>query len=339
MPRTHTVTPGTVNSLTDLPALNPIIVTSPRSFDPIDFVHTRIHNERARVRVLSSLAWTLDVTLIGQVRTLFFDMFKDMQVGGDIDNYNSFLAAMNEREQRETNLVEQGFLEGEGVYSIRRLLALRSKFHDAVDTAQVNSRYVMPTIEQLLANEKPQKANALTKEKLRMLADDEYPNDKAEAQALYEEYVKREDLQAIDRHEAAQSRIPAIAGMCHFIGNTSTVTEAEFSDLPLDTRKRIISGLQGALGRALTDLAADRKVDVLQFAAARRELKAAVVELTELLAAPLFNESTSQSQIDEARLDKKLEATGEWNRQSGFTSEHRQALLAQRDGTIGHVNG
>lgn len=332
MSRTHTVSSGTVNALSDLPTLKPTVVTSPKSFDPIDFVQTRVHNERARVRVLSSLAWTLDVTLIAQVRTLFFDMFKDMQVGGDIDNYNDYLAAMSAREQREANLVEQGFLDGEGVYSIRRLLVLRQQFHDAVDAAQLNSRYVMPTIEQLLANEKPQKANALTKEKLRMLADDEYPNDKAEAQALYEEYVKREDLQAIDRHEAAQSRIPAIAGMCHFIGNTSTVAEADFNDLPLDTRKRIITGLQGALGRALTDLAADRKVDVLQFAAARRELKAAAVEITELMAAPLFNENMGQSQIDEARLDKKLETTGEWNRQSGFTHEHRQALLSQRNG-------
>lgn len=340
MSRTHTV-----KSMSALDTLLPQVKMSAKSFDPLVFVSDRINNTRAKARVLSSLAWTLDTTMIGQVRTLFFDMFRDMTMRGEdtsnqtINSYNDFLKAMNEREQRETNLVEQGFMEGEGVYSIRRLLALRQSYHDAVIGVEMNSRHVIPTIEQLLLNEKPQKANALTKEKLRMLADDEYPDNKADADALFEEFVKREDLQAIDRHEAAQSRFPAIAGMVHFIGNTSTVTEAEFSDLPMDTRKRIITGLQGAVSRALTDLASDRKVSVLEFAAARRELKSAFEELAELLQAPQFNAGVSQSQIDEARLDKSLESTGEWNRQSGFTHEHRQAILSARNGETKHVNG
>lgn len=308
MSRTHSV-----SSLSAINDLKPQLTAQAKSigartFDPLDFVQTNVTSERARAQVLSSMAWYLDVTLINNVRAVFFDMFRDMQSAGDIDSYNTYLAAMSEREQREANLVEQGFMETEGIASIRRMLMLRVEWHDAVGA--VNDRHVMPTIESLLQNEKVQTPNALTREKLRALADDEAEGNKQTADELYEELVRREELQAADRHETAKARIPAISGMVQFIGNTSTYSSADFSELPLTTRKRLIEGIKNAIGQAVQRLATDRQVNVLEFMATRKELKAASQLISDVLAAPLFNDDSTQASVDNARQDKDLAARG-----------------------------
>lgn len=314
-----------VSSLSALDTLKPALLNQAKSigartFDPIDFVQTNVFSERARYQVLNSMAWYLDITLINNVRSVFFDLFRDMQGAGDIDSYNEYLAAMSEREQRETNLVEQGFMDTEGIGSIRRMLLLRRDWHDAVGS--LNEKHVMPTIESLLLGEKVQTTTALTREKLRMLADDEAEGNKALADELFADLVKREDLQAADRHETAKARIPAIGGMVQFIGNTSSLTSADFSELPLDTRKRLIEGIRNAIGQAVGRMASDRKINVIDFMATRKELKAATVLIDEVLAAPMFNDGFSQPALDNARQNKDLANRGfEQNAEGKYVKE------------------
>jgi hypothetical protein len=211
-------------------------------------------------------------------------------------------------------------METEGIGSIRRLLLLRRDWHDAVGS--LNDKHVMPTIESLLQGEKVQTTTALTREKLRMLADDEAQGNTALADELFAELVKREDLQAADRYETSKARIPAIAGMVQFIGSTSTIDSADFNELPLDTRKRLIEGIKNAIGQAVGRMATDRKINVIDFMATRKELKAATALIDEVLAAPLFNDGFSQPALDNARQDKDLAARGFEKNEAGKYEQH-----------------
>lgn len=280
-----------------------IVVASPNSFDPIDFIQTRVHHEQARQQILSSMAWYMDRTITGALQRLYFDLFQVMQIGGHIDNYNDFLAYMQDKNDREAALVEQGMMEGEGVYALRRMMLLRQTWHDA---ALGNPRHVIPTIEQLLDNEKVQKPTALTREKLRLLAEDEAEGDKELEEEIFQELIKREELQAADRFEAMMARKPALIAIASFIEHTGTLQEADFNDLPLDTRKRLIEGMKSAVQQAVTRMTSDRRINVLEFMSIRKELKSVAQQLDDVLAHPIYSGTTTQASIDEGRLDKRL---------------------------------
>lgn len=285
---------------------------SPNTFDPIEFVRTYVTTEKARHHVLSSMAWYIDITTLNVLRTLFFSVFQSMQAGGTIDHYNDFLADMNAAESRERNLVEQGFMETEGVGTLRRLFLLRQTWHDA---ALVNPRHQMPSLDTLLLNEKPQLPNALTKEKLRILAEDEAEGDAAVAEEIFNELVHRETMQAMDRLDASRARVPAMIGMAGFIEATSTEQEADFNDLPITTRKRLLQGTVSALGQATSRMTTDRSVNAIEFLAIRKELKAATAALNEVLMSDLYRDEDipSQAAIEEKRLDKEIAKHDEGN--------------------------
>lgn len=284
-----------------------IVIASPNSLDPIDFIQTRVHHEGARAQILSSMAWYIDRTIVGQLHQLYFDLYQCLQLGGNIDNYNDYLNFMQAKEQRETALVEQGLMEGEGVYSLRRLLLLRQTWHDA---ALIAPRHVMPTIEQLMDAEKPQKPTVLTREKLRVLAEDEAGDDKELAEELFQELVKREELQAQDRFETIMQRKPILLAIASFIEATGTLQEADFNDLSLPVRKRLVEGMKAAVQQAQTRMTSDRRINVLEFMAIRKELKAVSEQIDEILAHPLYSETPTQASIDEQRKDKSLAARG-----------------------------
>jgi hypothetical protein len=315
MSRTHTL-PKTM-------PLNPVIqsITSARTFDPIDFVKTNVTTEKARAGILSSMAWYIDMMVINQLRAVFFDLYRDMQAHGEdvtrrtADSYSDFLKAMNDRVQREANMVELGFMESAGVGSIRKLLVLRQDWHNEAMTAmtavRTNFIYVVPTIEELLRNEKPQMPNALTKEKLRALAEDVAEGDTDAAVELFNDLVLREELQAKDRHAAAAERHDALIGIGEFIEHTNPVSEADFNDLPLDSRKRLITGIKNSIAQATQRLATDRTVNVLDFMAARKELKATTNAINAVLAHPMFDEDESPiTKLAHDRQEKSLAARG-----------------------------
>jgi hypothetical protein len=107
-----------------------------------------------------------------------------------------------------------------------------------------------------------------------------------------------------------------------FIGSTSTIDSADFNELPLDTRKRLIEGIKNAIGQAVGRMATDRKINVIDFMATRKELKAATALIDEVLAAPLFNDGFSQPALDNARQDKDLAARGFEKNEAGKYEQH-----------------
>jgi hypothetical protein len=69
-------------------------------------------------------------------------------------------------------------------------------------------------------------------------------------------------------------------------------------------------------------MATDRKINVIDFMATRKELKAATALIDEVLAAPLFNDGFSQPALDNARQDKDLAARGFEKNEAGKYEQH-----------------
>lgn len=316
-----------IHNLSAIASLPIKTVMNPASLDPIDFVSTRVTHDRAKQSILSSMAWSIDMLLLGTLRSLFFSVFRDMQANGDIDSYNEFLATMSEKEGAEANLVEQGFTNRAGdIDTARKLMLLRQEWHDAALRGASADRRML-TVEELLRSERPQQVTALTRAKLEALAEDDAGGDKELAAEVLKELLLREEMQALDRHESNKQRVPAMCHMAHFIEATGTANSAEFSELPLDVRKRLILSIQRSISQATQRLTSDRSVSVIEFLAVRKELKAVATEVEQMLEHPSLNSEDGvigQEHIDDARVTRDL-ATAD-----GDQALVKQAAAAQR---------
>lgn len=328
MAKTHTVAPGAISATAATAAPQPKKDATPTlvnvaTFDPIDFVRNYVTNDDAKREVLSSMSWYIDATLTNSVRTLFFRLFDDLKVSGDIDNYNEFLARMDEDDARQKALVEQGMMETLNVSTIRQLSLMRVTWHDAV--YELNPRHTCKPIAELIRSEKVQLPDALSKAKLRtvaeMLCEGE---DEPAIEAMYQELLTREEIQAKNRFETARNRMDALIGMYEFIDNTSTLAEVSFEELPVATRRTLLENTKRALSQAMMRMTTNRKISVLEFGAALKELKHADKLIAEVLSSKVYDEEAIVVPAADAG-----EAGRDWNGASEEKSARRRQMAAK----------
>lgn len=287
------------------------------NYDPLDHLDTILPNDKLRARVVSSLAWYTDVLITGEARGLFYKLYEiaqteglSIEAGTSVNNYNDFLKLMQSKEQQEANLVEQGFMEGSGVQTLRKLLLLRQTYHDAA--VGLSNRHRAPTIEELLANERPMKITTLTKDKLRALAKHMSDDDNDKETMLFDELVKRENQRAADMHKRRMEIAPILTSMISFIEHTGTDDVAELSDLPVDMRKRLIENIAKSIDRSVSELASDRSTNAIEYCSVLIEGKAARQAVERVLAHPIFNDpsellSDTSLRHERARVDNKVD--------------------------------
>ena len=278
MSRTYTATAVAASKVT----------MSAKHYDPLAHLGTILPNEKMRARVVSSLAWYIDRQLVSEVRSLFFKLYEELSDSPDsgIDSYNDFLAVMAKQEARETNMIELGYMEGSGVGTIRKLIAVRDEFHDAASA--VSERHKVPTIEQLMHEDKPMKIDSLSRLKTVQLAKHMAKGDEAKEARYIEELMKRKERRAIEMHERRMELAPALSGMLSFISNTSLIDDANFSDLPADMQKRCIEQLVKIIERTVGELSDDRTVDEFEYVKILIEGEEAAAAVCRVLAQNTF---------------------------------------------------
>lgn len=296
-----------------------------RNFDPIDFIRSNIHSEEAQKSIFRSMSWYIDMALINEVRSLFFKIFTDLKDGGSFQDYDEFLASMTVEEAREANLVEQGFNNSGSILTMRMLTILREDWHDA---AYINQRHEKLSIPVLIRSEKVQVPSIMSKTKLRAIAEDECDGETAEAVTeFYNDLLLRETTLADQRFESAKARVPVLVHMYEFIENTSILQTADFCDLPTAVRHRLVTGMKKVVGDAMLALATNRKVSVLEFAGARKELRLAIAQLDVLLASALCDDDA----VDTTPCSGGHSAGRDWNAASDNKRLMHAAIIDARN--------
>lgn len=140
-PTVHRAVPGTMAGKT----------TNFVEFDLIEAAN-EIKDSYVKARILNSLAWRVDVTLISLVRQMYQAMAEELVVTGTLEDYNEAMNMIAQREFAEKNFGEIGSANSGIMTRLYNLLDLREQFVDAAtatkDEIEDFWRYKPGTIEE-----------------------------------------------------------------------------------------------------------------------------------------------------------------------------------------------
>ena len=316
--KTHTVTPGTMAA--QLVASGVVAAVKPTTtnyayYDIIEDLNERLGDGRLKERVMSSMAWLLDGACITAARSVFYKAY-DNAVNlnvldvNTIESFNTMVVGMTALDHEATHVLEVGFEDESPMTQLKVMLLLRPDWHDAAGrAAQATGRDYQPrSFIELLAAEKLAKLDTVSHEKLRENAKFAADGDDALAEKLYAAAVKRQTDLAESRFkfrkgtDAAVARILSIAGdRAKLMMPVNSFTKAEgkatefvhdlavsFCTLPDKLQLRLIANAQAAIGRALDEMATDRRVTTHEHTLANADGRRCMKALTEVMKAPRF---------------------------------------------------
>jgi hypothetical protein len=300
-------------------------IMSANNYDPLAHIHDILPNQKLRQRVLSSFAWYIDRQLASEMRSLYFKLYEQLSdpdcTTNAVDSYAHFQSIMNEEEARRVNLAEQGFMDGPGVGNIRLLICLRDTYHHAAEVASLSlsrQTHKVPTLEQLMSEDKPMKVDALSRSKTVALAKYMAKGDAAAEARFTAELIARKEHRAVDMHARRLEIVPALTGMLAYINNRSDVSEAEFHELPLATQRRLVQQLVNIIERTVGELSDDRTVSEFEYVKIMIEGEAAIDAVKAVLAQHTY-----------AQLDDAIDAAVTLNHKRNSAEQERlDAALA-----------
>lgn len=253
-------------------------------YDPMEHVGNLIKTPSLLKAVQSSLCWYADVTYVRELRSLFWAMYEGQVETGGIDNYNDFANAMAEREFNEYVTSQQGFDSNSGPTVLRQLARLRAAWYDD----NLNSEAKMPSLPDLLTNEKPARINADQTKRLDILAKAMADGDAEMEKVLLTSLIEKEQSRAAFSHTQRQRVNPCLELIDAFITRTDIGDGAQFHELPMPIQKRLVENTVAVLNNSILQMSRDRKMDLLEFGAATIEASKAIKAVKAVLEQPRF---------------------------------------------------
>lgn len=273
---------NTSNTLADsLKAVAPSLVLGTMFFDPFEHCGDLLKTPQLLGDVRSSLCWYADIAYMREVRNVFWTGFNDLHEQDTSVEYNDFLARMHERDFAQYMTAEQGFEAGSGPLVVRQLGRLRAAWYDGL-----NAQTPVPSLEDLLANEKPTRVGAIQFERLAMLAEHMAGEDKDLRKQYLDNLVARENSQAQFAHTNRQRMNACLHLIASFCEATDTAVEFQFHQLPDTTQKRLITAVPQILNNVILRMSRDRKMSTLEYSACMLEAGAAIKAFNKILALP-----------------------------------------------------
>lgn len=264
-------------------------------FDLMESLSTKLVHPMLRARVMASNAWTLDSSIISTARSIFFDVYKDETEAGHIDNFADFLSKMSELRAGEDFAEGLGYELGAGrMKSLGTMMRVSTEWHDMARAAAANAKikYDPKSFELLMASEKVQVVDVLTREKLAALIEVEYEDDEnstpEEAEQAKDMLIAQQTARNIQMHASRQMVAPAVLRIIEHVNLKHTAEDCNFWQLPLDMQIRLIGAARRTVDRTLTDLSTYRGISTLDYIGMIREAKAMKKELDTVLATGKF---------------------------------------------------
>jgi hypothetical protein len=191
------------------------------------------------------------------------------------------VSRMSEREFAQTITHDQGFEVNSGPAIVRQLAKLRAAWYD-----DLNTQEPMPSLEDLLANEKPPRVGAIQFERLAMLAEHMAGEDKELRKQYLDNLVQRENTQAQFAHTNRQRLNPCLMIVASFCESTDVDDSFRFDMLPDTIQKRLIAAVPQILNNVILRMSRDRKMSTLEYSACMIESGAAIKAFNKILSLP-----------------------------------------------------
>jgi len=298
----HTVqTNAITEAMTQLPAdaIAKVVNSSYVYFDLHETLKSLLPHELLYARVLSSLAWTLDTNIVNNARGVVYDLYSEAMATGTIDSWAEFINALKEIEASEANAVLNGFEETGNFKVLVELLNQSKSWHDQAEAAadRAEIKYRKRSLEELLANEQPQRVDTFTRDNLATIAKHVAKGDTNRERITTEMLIRQRTNQAASQHEQRQKLQPAVLRVLHEAqrrcDNAGYDNEdIAFHTLPLAVQVRMIEATIRIIERTLTDLSGYRQITPIAFAGITAEGFDAMDHLKLVLKAPKYANAT-----------------------------------------------
>lgn len=309
-PRTHRVAKGSTAAAhaapavvqAELPTNAAVLAVAPAVdevihgtafYDLFDSLDEVLVHPMMKARVLSSMAWMLDTSIINTARSVFWDTQASAAEAGHIDNFNDFINAMANMRTNENYVEDLGFELGAGrLQQLSLMLKLSQTWHDKAEQSAVVAgiKYTPKSFEVLITSEKVQTVDVLTKSKLDALIDATFdgeehtPEEVAAAKAML---LKQQQERMTLMHASKQAVAPAVLRIIAY-GGYRDCDLSEFWQLTIESQVRLITAAVRGIDRTMTDLSAYKSITVIEYVGMIKEAKVAQRVLNEVLRSPRY---------------------------------------------------
>ena len=265
-------------------------------FDLIDFVKA-IQVKRLKDAVAGRLTFSIDGYIQGALSRMLNDFYKHSradEAAPTFKSYADFLAHIEGLSASEQSLYETGLEVTPSVERIRNLVGFRNELHTLIagDPDLVRSRYekvgsgeyMMPTVRDMLSSPRMRTLSAADEEQLRLICEDDYPNDAEMRKELFEQYKLDTHIKLLTDHKFAKDKAQSLIVLWSCVGadDEAAVTDEDDAFFTMDTQTQ--RGLLRSTLRVITDTrkeaVLDNRLSTLEKASLRVEAKALIAALT-----------------------------------------------------------
>ena len=264
-------------------------------FDPIDFLDENIKSIALKERVLSYMAWKIDMTIINTARQLFWEAYKDAQTNAVIE-FESFLADF-----RGSINVQENFGSGKAL-NLCRLIELRPIFHEyaASAAAHMNRDYKQRELIEMLVLDDT-RVQSLDTAKIKMEAHECADGDEALELELIEAGVARATKQLADRKETQVKLRPCVLDTIEAARAVALSEPAMFWELDDELQADFTVAAIAAIKSAKKQLSTTASVTTSDYKEVITDARNLTAEL-ELIIDKKFSDTVkAQSSIDTGR--------------------------------------
>lgn len=282
------------------------IAASKFHFDLIDFGKS-IQVKRMKDALFGRLTFTIDGYIQGALSRMLSDFYKHSradEAAPTFKSYGDFLAHIEGMTASEQSLYETGVDVTPSLERLRNLVAFRNEVHNVIagDPDLVRSRYekviegeyIMPTVRDMLMSPRMRKLSAADEEQLRLICEDDYPDDAEMRTELFEQYKLDAHMKLVTEHKFARDKADSLVVLwsCCGADDEAAVTDEDdaFFDMDAQTQRGLLRTTLRVITDTRKDAVLDNRLSTLEKASLRVEAKALIANVQKQLEHERFAE-------------------------------------------------
>lgn len=270
-------------------------VSSYNYFDPIDFLDDTIKSPALKERVLSYMAWKIDMTIINAARNLFWESYKDSNDDTSVD-FEEFIVGFR-------GVVDQSSTFGSGsALTLVKLMSMRVDWHAyaAASSAYMNRDYKERELAEMITQD-DKRIVPLDTSKIKMAADEASYGDAEVAAELFKRDVAVAVKKAADRRETQLKLRPCVlatldaARACH-------CDPVNFWELDMELQAQFTRAAVAAIESAKKQLSTTTIISTHDYRDIIIDAREVTAQLMEVLDKKFSDTVDTQTNIDHDRL-------------------------------------
>lgn len=297
MSKSHTIPAGTMATAFAAAQVTATAaaVSNYNYFDPIDFLDDTIKSPALKERVLSYMAWKIDMTIINAARNLFWESYKDSNDDTSVD-FEEFIIGFR-------GVVDQSSTFGSGsALNLVKLMSMRVDWHAyaAASSAYMNRDYKERELAEMIVQD-DKRIMPLDTSKIKMAAEEASYGDIEMANELFKRDVSVAIKKETDRRETRMKLRPCVlatldaARGCH-------CDPVNFWELDMELQAQFTRAAIAAIESAKKQLSTTASVSTHDYRDIIIDARETTTQLMEVLDKKFSDTIDTQTNIDHDRL-------------------------------------